>query len=284
MAFFISVLFFFLPLTLTAAESAERPVILVSVAPYRFFIEQIAKDTLQVELMVPAGASAHTYEPKARDMQRASKGNLWFTLGEPFEKRALLALQNANPRLRAVDLRQGVQLLHSSCSHHHHHEACMADTHLWLSPRIAKIQARTITNTLVESFPDQQAFYEANLKTFLSSLDALDQFICEKTASLPRRTLMVSHPAYAYFCQDYNFYQLPIEFEGKDPTSKQLTSTLEKAKAAHVRVIFTQPQYSDKAATLIAKEIGATLFSFDPYSEDYMNMMHQLAEELAKRL
>lgn len=260
----------------------ERPLVLVSVAPYRYFVHQIAKDLLDVDLMVPAGASAHTFEPTAKQMIQASRADLWFRIGEPFEKKAIDALKAAHREMALVDLRQGVNLLHSACTHHDHHASCGEDLHLWLSPRVAQIQSQTITKALSERYPQYRTQFEENLKKFLTDLASLDDFIRQTLAPVQNRTLMVSHPAYAYFCEEYQFVQLPIEFEGKDPTSKNLTQLLQKAKAAHAQAIFTQPQYSDKAARLIAKEIGAQLISVDPYSEDYENTLRKIAQLIAE--
>lgn len=256
----------------------EQPIVLVSLAPYRSFVKKIAQDLVQVELMVPPGASAHSYEPTAKQMEQASRAKIWFFLGEPFEKKALQALQHAQPDLKVVDLRQGIPLIKGSC---HCHD-CGEDLHIWLSPELAKIQATTIANALIENDSEHKEFFLNNLNIFLDSLDSLNIFIKNKLAPVTNRVLMVSHPAYAYFCKDFHFLQIPIEFEGKDPTQKQLTALLEKTKEHSVRFIFTQPQYSDKAARLVAQYARAKLISVDPYSEDYENSMRSIATLIAE--
>ena len=104
---------------------AEAPqlshTVLVSLAPYKFFVEKIAGGTVKVHLMVPAGASAHTYEPTPKEMLAASNADVWFTIGETFEKRAGNALQSHHLALLLVDLKQGVDLI---SAHEHHAHAC----------------------------------------------------------------------------------------------------------------------------------------------------------------
>lgn len=268
-------LFIFLGSFIHASE--PLPKVLVSVAPYRYFVEQIAGQTVDVDLLVPEGASAHTYEPTAKQMIGSSKGVIWFRIGEPFETKALKAIQSVNPKLQVVDLREGISLIHGSCKHAHAGGHCGDDLHLWLSPKIAKIQARLIAKGLSNQFPENKPLFERNLTLFLDKLDSLDKFIYETLAPVKNRTLMVSHPAYAYFCQDYRFNQLSIEFEGRDPTAKQLTKLLNDAKASGVHYILVQPQYSDKAARLIGEQIGAKLIMVDPYSENYDSTLRQIA-------
>lgn len=258
-------------------QASDLPKVLVSVAPYLYFVEQIAGNTVDVDLLVPEGASAHTYEPTAKQMIGSTKGVVWFRIGESFETKVLQAILSVNPGLQVVDLREGISLIHGSCKHAHVNGHCGDDLHLWLSPKIAKIQATLIAKGLTRQFPENQFLYARNLAKFLEKLDLLDQFIYETLAPVKNRTLMVSHPAYAYFCRDYRFNQLSIEFEGRDPTAKQLTTLLNDAKASGIHYILVQPQYSDKAAQLIGREIGAKIIQVDPYSENYDSTLRQIA-------
>lgn len=273
--YFLLLILFFTPLLSNAEEC-----LLVSTAPYRYFVKQITKELFDIELMVPPGASAHTYEPTPKQMIQATCGKIWFRLGEPFEEKAIAALKSANPELIVVDLRTNIALIAPECIHCKHHAS--ADLHIWLSPKMAKIQATTIGKALITHFPQYRDFFEKNLLAFLTQLDKLDKELYNTLQPIQNRVIVVSHPAYAYFCREYNFKQLSIEFEGKDPTPKQLTELLENVKSIHPKAIFTQPQYSDKAASLIANQIGAKLISVDPYSEDYINAMTKIAELILK--
>ena len=273
----VLLLFLFIFIGSFVHASEALPKVLVSVAPYRYFVEQIAGKTVDVDLLVPEGASAHTYEPTAKQMIGSAKGVIWFRIGEPFETKALQAIQSVNPTLQVVDLREGISLIHGSCKHVHAGGHCGDDLHLWLSPKIAKIQAVLIARGLIKQFPENQVLFEKNLALFLNKLDILNNFIEETLSTVKNRTLMVSHPAYAYFCKDFRFNQLSIEFEGRDPTAKQLTKLLSDAKASGVHYILVQPQYSDKAARLISQHIGAKLISVDPYSENYDSTLRQIA-------
>jgi zinc transport system substrate-binding protein len=272
-------LFSFLLLSFCHGHAEDKPpVVLVSLAPYRTFVKKIAQDLVQVEVMVPPGASAHTYEPTPKQMELASKADIWFFLGEPFEKKALQAVQHAKPSLQAIHLTQGIPLLKESC----HCSSCGEDLHIWLSPSLAKIQAKTIADALSELYPEHAAHFRFHLTEFVSELDALDHFIRATLSPVQQRILMVSHPAYAYFCRDYGLTQLSVENEGRDPTQKQMTALLEQARKFKIRFILAQPQYSDKAAKLVASQIGAKVISVDPYSEDYENALRRIATLIAE--
>lgn len=263
---------------------ADVPYVLVTVAPHKFFVEKIAKDTVQVHLMVPAGASAHTYEPTTRQMLTASKGEIWFRTGEPFENKAIQALKSHHPNLEIVDLRQGLDLITTSDGHCHCH-CCpgSVDLHFWLSARQAQIQVQTIAHALSKAFPAHANFYQTNLQAFQEELQGLDKKIQTILASLQNRNILVSHPAYAYFCRDYDLEQYSIEVEGKDPTPQQMTKLLNLARRLDTRTIFIQMQYNNKAAKLVADALGARLVVLDPYSEQYMTTMLEIAHAFVKK-
>lgn len=255
--------------------------VLVSVAPHKFFVEKIAEKTVKVILMVPAGASAHTFEPNPKEMLAACNADMWFQIGENFEIKAGSAIKSHHPEMQFIDLAKDLSLISDSQCQHHHHSSY--DLHFWLSPQQAKIQAQTIAEALIQKYPEHAAIYLKNLNQFLHEITELNKQIREIIAQSTQRTIMVSHPAYAYFCRDYDFTQLSIEFEGKDPTPKQLTRILQAAQAAKIQTIFIQPQYSNKGATLIASKIGAKLITLDPYSENYFETLLSIAKHFANQ-
>lgn len=266
----------------SSEANQSSPTVLVSVAPHKFFVEKIAGSSVKVLLMVPAAASAHTYEPTPKQMLDATKADLWFYVGEGFEPRVRAALQSYHPEMQFIDLRQNLDLI--SCENGHrccaHHQSCY-DLHYWLSPKQAKIQAETIASALSHRFPENATLYKNNLNEFLTELTHLNQEIEHLLTQPHNPVIMVSHPAYAYFCRDYGCQQLSIEFEGKDPTPQQLTKILNAARQNKIHTIFIQAQYSSKGAKLIAAQIGAKVVNLDPYSEHYFDSLLTIARAFA---
>lgn len=260
----------------------ESHTVLVSIAPYEYFVKRIVGDTQKVLLLVPPGSSPHYYEPNAKQVLEAAKSDIWFLMGESFEKKALPPLREYNKNLKTVDLREGIDLIYEAC-------CCCAehgdpDPHIWMSVKDAKKQAQTIAETLISVYPEHKQLYEQNLAALQKDLESLDQEIETMLYPYKGRAIMVSHPAYAYFCRDYGLVQLSIEFEGKDPSPKQLTSILEQARKAKINIIFIQAQHSSKGARLIAKEIGAQIDTIDPLSENYLENIREIATKFFNSL
>lgn len=276
--------------TQKAAPKMGKPTVLVSIAPYAYFVEQIAKDAVDIELLVPQGADPHTYEPTPKQVSAAHQAKLWVRIGDPFEEKILKVLQKQNANLRTIQMWEELPLIqmqehdhncdHSS-GHAHSHSDEALDKHVWLSARLAKIQAERIERELALLFPEARATFENNLNIFLTQLAALDAEMTTLLSPLKGKALLVSHPAFGYFCQDYQLTQVAIEGEGKEALPQKVAETLKDASSLDARCVITQGQYSTKAAELVAKKLGLSIFSIDPYARDYFENLRTLAKILA---
>ena len=94
------------------------------------------------------------------------------------------------------------------------------------------------------------------------------------------RSFFVFHPAYGYFARDTGLNQVAIEFEGKEPTGKGLSETIERARQAEVRSIFVQPQFASASAEAVAKEIGAKVESLDPLAKDVVANLREISRKI----
>lgn len=267
------------------SDDKEKPpshIVLVSIAPYKYLVEEIAGDTVTVEQMVPPGGSPHSFEPTAKKILTAAKADLWIKIGEPFEERAEKAMLSSNPRMRMVDIRNGVKLLSAEEDGHHHghcHGHDCKDPHIWLSPRLMKQQAETIAEHLGEIYPEHKDAYHAALRQLQKSLDDLDIELSKQLHPMRGKTILVSHPAFAYLCKDYGFYQMAIEFEGKEPTPQHLTRILKTAREMESPIVYVQEQHLGKGAKLVADELNAAVVSVDPLAEDYHANMIEMAKK-----
>jgi ABC-type Zn uptake system ZnuABC Zn-binding protein ZnuA len=86
------------------------------------------------------------------------------------------------------------------------------------------------------------------------------------------------------FAQAYGVEQIPIEIEGKDPKPAQLKELIERARNKEIKVIFAQPQFSDRSARLVAREIGGQVVFADPLSEDWIANLMTVADKFKAAL
>ena len=263
-------------------NTKPKPLVLVSVAPYRFLAEQIGKNEIEVESIVPPNTNPHIFEPTPKQVAKIARGDVWFQIGESFEEKITPFLKEKNPRLIYSDLRDQVDLIpethESSCSCSKNH----LDRHIWMSPKLAAIQAGEIEKILSAKWPEKKEFFQTNLKLLQEDLLKLDLEIKASLKSFKNSSLLVSHPAFGYFCKEYGLEQLSVEYEGKDPRPRHLEKIMKEAKRSELKAAVTLPQYNNKAILLIAEKLHLPTKMIDPYSSDYVATLKELTEAIAQ--
>jgi zinc transport system substrate-binding protein len=257
--------------------SSKKSLLLVSIPPYQTLVREVAGEQFEVETVVPLNGDPHTYEPTSKQTRRLSEGQIWFQIGEPFEKKITPLLTNT----KKVDLRKGIAMIGGSCCHPHAGEE---DRHLWLSPKNLSIQAEAIGAALIAHYPNEREAIEKRLLSLQKELKNLDLELQTTTQASPYKTFLVSHPAFAYFCRDYGYEQLSVEQEGKDPLPKELDALLASAVSAHAKVAIAIPQHSQRGIARIANELQIPTRVIDPYAPDYRETLKSVAIWVAKGL
>ncbi|MBF8263027.1 MAG: ABC-type transporter, substrate-binding lipoprotein [Parachlamydiales bacterium] len=252
---------------------SPKPLVLVSVAPYQCIVQRIGGKHIEVSSIAASGADIHSFEPTPRQREAIKDATLWFRIGEPFENLLLSLFQNHR---RVVDLREGIEMLPGS-------SACCLDAenqdrHMWMSPGIVQMQAKAISQALSDQFPDHKNAFETNLSALLRDLASLDQEIRTSLESQKNHILLVSHPAFGYFCRDYSLQQLSVECEGKDPCPKHIECLLRQGKKRPPVVAIALPQHNNKGTQLIANELHVPIKTIDPYSCEYFDTMRSLTQ------
>jgi zinc transport system substrate-binding protein len=93
--------------------------VFVTIAPQKFFVQQIGRDLVDVQVMVEPGADPHTYEPKPRQMVAISKAKIYFAVGIEFEEANLGKITATNPNLKVIHTDNGIEKL-AMAAHHDH--------------------------------------------------------------------------------------------------------------------------------------------------------------------
>jgi zinc transport system substrate-binding protein len=156
------------------------------------------------------------------------------------------------------------------------------DPHIWLSPRLLRLQAQAIAAALSDADPSNQESYNKNLQHLLKDLDSLHERITDRLAPWRGRVFYVYHPAFGCFADDYGLTQKAVEIEGKDPTARQLSQLVEEARAERIRILFTEVQFNPRSAGILAEAIGAQVRRLNPLARDVLKNLDSIATELAE--
>ena len=287
--FFIGFAVLLTTLGCSPAFAEKKLNVAASILPQKYFIEKIGGDRVDVSVMVLPGANPATYEPKPRQMVNLAQAQIYFAIGVPFESNWLPKFAKTNPGMTIVGTQSGIRKIPMESGGHRHHEtdhddetisADSKDPHIWLSPPLVMVQTRNILDGLVKADPEGRKVYEANYRAFLEELEVLDMKIRRVLQTTdPNARFMVYHPSWGYFAQSYGLEQIPIELEGKKPSPRKLLQLIKDARKNGIKVIFVQPQFSEKSAETIAAAIGGKVIFADPLAEDWANNLLRVGEK-----
>lgn len=290
---FIKIVVFGFVLFATSLQAKVNTI--VSIVPQKSFVEAIGGDLVNVSVMVLPGSSPHSYEPKPSQMKELNSAEIYFAMGVEFENVWLNKFKNQNKNLKIIDTTKGIEKI-DMIEHHHHDEEHKdhhhdhddededgKDPHIWTSLENIKQIAKNIVNALIEADQVNQAKYQANYEIFIQKVISVDKEIRDILQNTPKNSkFMVFHPAFGYFAKEYGLVQIAVEVEGKEPKPSSLAKLIDEAKEQNIRAIFTQPEFSDKSANIIAKELKIDVIKVSPLNPKWDENLINLAKSIAK--
>jgi zinc transport system substrate-binding protein len=234
--------------------------------------------------MVPAGADPHTYEPFPEQINKLVKSVAYISNGYlGFEMNWLDRFYEANPNMKRLSLGEKIKPL-SSSEHHEGEHFESADPHFWVSPECALIIAGSVRDFLTEINPSQKEKYEGNYNLLIRDIKKIDDAGKQYFSDLQTKCFMIYHPNLGYIARDYGLEEIPVEYNGKEPTPSRLRELIDRARKDHLNTIFVQREYDTKNAKAIAGEIGANIIIIDPLSEDWQKSTTEIFEALHRSL
>ena len=273
--FTVAALYYLYSLKTDSNGPKDKIEVIVSLGPQVEFVKAVGGDKVEVTLMVPPGADPHTYEPLPDQLNHVSKAQMYVEVGTPveFELNYMDKLKSLNPSMLVVNSSRGIDLIPNIAENEN-----SSDPHVWVSPKNAKIMVENIYQGLVKIDPNNTGYYTTNRDNYIVQLDELDANITKSLEGKENSQIIVYHPAWAYFCKDYNLHQIPIESEGKEPTSQEIAAVIDFARKNNVKVIFIEPQYSPKSAEVIASEINGKVLKIDDLAQNYIENLKNVTE------
>jgi zinc transport system substrate-binding protein len=278
------------------ADNTDTINMVVTIQPQLEFAEKVSGDKVTVNVMVPAGASPHTYEPLPSQITNLANADIYAQVGSgiEFEIAWMDKLESTNNKMLVVNCSDGIQLIasdgneeehateHEEDNEGHHHGAM--DPHIWTSPANAIIMAENIKKGLQAVDQANSDYYEDNFQAYKQQLSALDSDIRNSLKTVDNKAFMTYHPAYGYFAHEYGLEMIAIQEEGKEPSAAALAELIETAKKNDIKAIFISPQFNPESAQTIASEIGCQTIEVDVLATDYLENMRYFANELLNSL
>ncbi len=275
--------------------------VVTSIAPIADFVRQVGGERVKVTLILPPGASPHTFEPTPRLLTALAKARIFIKIGGGLEfwaDRIVAGVGKAN--LKTVTLIKGLKLLpynstetpHSS-SHVTHTEAVGAigagDPHIWLDPLIAVKMIHHIADALSSVDPVGAPEYRKRANAYTKELRRLDEEIRARISKFSVRDFITFHNSWNYFAHRYGLRLAGVieEAPGREPGPRKLAAIIRRIKDLKAKILFAEPQFSQRIAQTIAAEAGAKILLLDPLGglpgrESYLDMMRYNVSTMEK--
>ncbi|MFH1393841.1 MAG: zinc ABC transporter substrate-binding protein [Candidatus Micrarchaeota archaeon] len=279
------------------SEQQEKMKVVVTIMPQAEFVENVGGEKVDVIVMIPSGASPHTYEPTPSQLTEVAAAGLYFKVGSgvEFENAWMADIEGVNPSMKIIDCSRGITLIEMENGHDEHegdaqgaeeqeHAHTGLDPHIWNSPKNAIVMVQNIYEALVAEDPENAAYYKANADYYMARLDALDSSILATLENKTDGEFIVFHPAWGYFAHEYGLEQVAMEEAGKEPTAQNLQRIIDEADEHGIKVIFASPQFSADSARTVAGQIGGSVVLIDPLDKDYLRNMQQIANAFASSM
>ena len=260
-----------LPIGAVLPKAGDRPrlSIVATIFPLAEFAREIAGDRAAVDLLLPPGADVHTWQPRVSDVRRIETADLLLSIGQGLEP-WLEDLVKGTPSARFIRLEasHGLELINAAGENSPaDHEHGRVDPHVWLDfgndEKIGAALAAALTRLDPEGGPLFARRAEA-LRDRLRRLDA--DFSRALGPCKGRRFLLAGHAAFAYLARRYGLIQTALYGASPDaaPTPRELARAISRAREEGVKTVFFEPSTGDKAARLIAAEVGADVLLLHP--------------------
>ncbi|MFI8226978.1 zinc ABC transporter substrate-binding protein [Pseudomonas sp. NPDC085632] len=281
--------------------SAQAEVkVLTSIKPLQLIAAAVQDGVAIPEVLLPPGASPHNYALRPSDVRKVQSVDLLYWIGpdmEGFLPRVLngrtlpsVAVQD----LPGMKLRRFAEDSHSHAEeadeHDHDHRPGTLDAHLWLSPVNARVIADKMAADLSTADPANAERYQSNAKAFDARLDALDQRLKKRLASVEGKPYFVFHEAFDYFEEAYGLKHTGVFSVAAEvqPGAQHVAAMRKRLQEVGKTCVFSEPPLRPRLAETLVAGLPVKLAELDALggytpatAQGYEQVLEKLGNDLA---
>ena len=298
------------------ATGAKELSVIAEVYPLAWIAQQVGGEQVNVQQLVPSGASPHDLELSAQQVEKIGNAQLVLyvkSLASAVDK----AVETGKPG-GSIDLAQllptrpGVP--HEHHDHHGHHEeadhghheeadhehhdeaehehaAGGIDPHLWLDvSQMPKVVQATV-QALSKADPAHKTEYQKRGQEVSTKLQNISAEYETGLKNCQVHTLVTTHPAFGYITDRYHLTQVGISGidEDTEPSPARLKEIAELTKNSGATTIFFADTSNPKIAQVLAGDLGLKTqviytMASTPQGKDYLQMQKDNLQALRSGL
>jgi len=263
-------------LAFLARGAAARPLVVTSIKPLSLLVQALSDQQVQVQTLLPAGSSPHTYQMRPSDRRRLSSADLVVWIGPRMETflQRVLGSTELTPQTLSLAEALGVQPGKEHKKRPHDSNTAFnreLDPHLWLDPRLIPKMALILERRL-SALPgvDAEQIHEATTR-FLDRQSATIQAIRSQLTPLHQVSLFAYHDAFRRYADGLNLKVAGVLTLNpqRAPGARHLSDVEQALLDAPNPCLVTEPEFSTRWwRTLAASKPDARRVTWDPLASD----------------
>ncbi|MFA6603669.1 MAG: metal ABC transporter substrate-binding protein [Patescibacteria group bacterium] len=266
------------------APAPNKPRIAATIFPLYDIARNIAGDNAEVVLVVPPGASPHTFEPLPSNIRELRGAVAIYAVGHGLDDwteklTAATGVERVlvDDSVNLSDLRENSEDEDGQAAGPGHDGL---DPHYWLTMANGARIAHTIAEDLKRRLPNAAAAIDQRQMRYFEELAAADREMRRLLSGTTNRNIVTLHDAWYYFARAYDL-RVAGTFEptaGREPTPQYLKELTDGIRSTGVKVLYSEPQLASQSIASFLADNGLTLAILDPSGgvpgrDSYINMM-----------
>lgn len=265
--------------------------VVTTIFPEYDITRAIAKDKVDLELMIKPGVDVHSFTPTPQDIKTVQNSNIFVYGGTEHDKWVENLTKSIDMKnKKVVKLVDGIQQLEEESvdgmKHEHHHDdekedehnhdhkhekedehdhkdesEKELDPHYWTSPKNAIQMVKTITNALVEKDSDNAEFYKENAKNYIKQLEGVDKELHDVVDNAKIKKVVIADR----FPFRYLFKDLGLEYRAlfsgcsveSTASAGQIKKMVDYVKENKIPVVYHIEMGKGELAETVAKNSGS---------------------------
>ena len=213
---------------------------------------EIVGDKAEVTNIIGEGVDPHVYKPTKGDIDTLQSASLILYNGVHLEGKMGEVLENRTKAGTPVTaIAEGLP----------NYQYLENDPHLWMDVSAWSLVAKNIQTSLADFDPNNKAYYEERLTTYLAALVELGAYAQKSLASIPesQRVLVTAHDAFSYLGRAYDLevrgiQGISTESEAGIQEINKLVSYLVDNK---IPAVFVESSVSEKSVKALIEGAAA---------------------------
>jgi zinc/manganese transport system substrate-binding protein len=221
--------------------------------------KEVGGNTIDLRGLIPAGADAHNFEPKASDVAAVESAQLILRNGIGLDD-WLDGTLSAGSNATVVTVTDGIAPRKGAEPGEH-----ADDPHVWHDPDNNKIMVDNIAAALAAADPGNSSTYEANAAAYKTKLDETKVKVQAIIDEIPPadRKLVTNHDAFGYFADAFGLKivgaVIPSVSTEAEPSAKATAALLDTIQKEQVKAIFAESSVNPTLATTLAHDAGVKI-------------------------